>query len=224
MPAIDLTRVIRHGMPVYPGDPPVRFAEHSSVADGGFRVTRLELGSHTGTHVDAPAHVDPAGRGVDALSLESLAGEATVIDVSHRGPGDPILAEDLAGQVPPRGRALLRTDWDREWSKPTYHDAFPPLSAEAVELLVGARLRLLGLETPSVHPAMELAIHRRLLNSGIIIVEGLVELRRLPPAVWLVVAPLPLAGLDGAPCRVLAFPGVLACNASEGQVGSPPQP
>src|SRR5262245_35316905 len=109
MPAFDLTRVIQPGMPVYPGDPPVRFAEHSSVADGGFRVTRLEFGTHTGTHVDAPAHVDPAGPGVDALSLESLVGEARVIDVSHRGRGDAILAKDLAGRVSLRGRVLLRT-------------------------------------------------------------------------------------------------------------------
>jgi kynurenine formamidase len=219
---IDLTRVLAPGMPVYPGDPPVRFLDHSQIEEGGFRVTRLELGTHTGTHVDAPAHVDRAGLGIERVPLAALVGAARVIDVSGRGPGALITPADLEGRIPRGGRVLLRTDWDRQWGRPGYYQKFPALTAEAAELLVEAGTRLLGLESPSVHPAIELAIHQRLLNSDIMIVEGLVGLRRLPEDVWLVVAPLPLQGLDGSPCRVLAFPGASPCDDSDRRAGPPP--
>jgi kynurenine formamidase len=230
-------------MPVYPGDPAIRFAPHSTVAEGGFAVTRVEsgthtgthlemgrrrgrgrgrlsFGTHTGTHVDAPAHVQEGAAGVDGLPLEVLVGPARVIDASHRGAGETILAADLGDELPAEGRVLLRTDWDQRFGEADCFERFPALSRGAVERLVAARVRLLGLETPSVNAGEELTIHQRLLDSGIMIVEGLVGLRRLPAEVWLVVAPLPLRGLDGAPCRVFAFPGALPpCDATNGQPG-----
>jgi arylformamidase len=195
-------------MPGYPGDPIIRFESHSAVAEGGFAVTQLTLGTHTGTHLDAPAHVIEGGVGVDALDLAALVGPAQVIDASFRGAGEEILAEDLGGSLPEGGRILLRTDWDRRYGEREYYQRFPRLSPGAVGRLVATRTRLLGLETPSVNPELELDLHRRLLGSGIIVVEGLVGLRRLPSDVWLVALPLPLQGLDGSPCRVLALPGV----------------
>ena len=223
MEPIDLTRLITPGMAVYPGDPPVRFAPHSRIEEGGFRVTRLEFGTHTGTHIDAPAHVEPAGVGVDGVPLAALVGTARVIDLrpgSGRtghggGPGWADSARRPGTVADRLGPAL---------GGPGYYEQFPALSAEAAELLVDAGTRLLGLESPSVHPAIERAIHQRLLNSGIMIVEGLVGLQRLPEAVWLVVAPLPLQGLDGSPCRVLAFPGAPLCDDSNGPAGRPPSP
>jgi kynurenine formamidase len=207
-------------MPVYPGDPSVEFLPHSAVDAGGFAVTALRLGSHTGTHVDAPAHVRVGAGGVEALPLEALVGPAHVADLSHRGRGATIESEDLEGRLPVGGRALLRTDWDQQWGRPGYYDAFPALSPAAADPLVEAGVRLLGLETPSLNPAGELEVHRRLLDSGIIVVEGLAGLRRLPEEVFLVVLPLPLAGADGAPCRAIALPGASpSCNPTSGSLG-----
>lgn len=180
----------------------------------------MALGTHTGTHVDAPAHVQEGAVGVDGLPVEALVGPARVIDASHRGAGDAITAADLGDELPAEGRVLLRTDWDQRFGEADYYEGFPALSGAAVERLVAARIRLIGLETPSVNAGDELAIHQRLLDSGIMIVEGLVGLRRMPAEVWLVVAPLPLRGLDGAPCRVFAFRGALPpCDATNGQSG-----
>lgn len=208
MTVFDLTRPITPTMPVYPGDPEVRFDPAGSVAESGFAVTSLSFGSHTGTHLDAPAHVRDGATGVDGLCLDGLIGEARMIDCSHRGRDAEVAADDLEGQIPENGRVLLRTDWDARFGQPEYYTRFPALAADAVEALVRARVRLVGLETPSVNPRLEREMHQRLLESGIIIVEGLVGLRRLPAEVWLVVLPLPLVGLDGSPCRAVAFPGV----------------
>src|SRR5207248_2847512 len=137
---IDLTRRIEAGMPVYPGDPPVRFAPHSSLSNGGFALTRVEFGTHTGTHVDAPAHVREGGAGVDELPLGALVGPARVIDASHRGAGEVIMAADLGDELPEDGRVLVRTDWDLRFGEADYYERFPALSGEAVERLLAARV------------------------------------------------------------------------------------
>jgi arylformamidase len=79
MKLIDVTAPIRAGMPVYPGDPPVRAELAQSIARGdAYNVTRLDFGLHTGTHVDAPAHVHEGGAGIETLPLEALVGPAEV--------------------------------------------------------------------------------------------------------------------------------------------------
>jgi|1186.fasta_scaffold05283_3 arylformamidase len=90
MQLIDVTAPIRAGMPVYPGDPPVRMELAQAIADGdAYNVTRLDLGLHTGTHVDAPVHAIDGGAGIEALPLDALVGPAEVVDFPGRLPGAP---------------------------------------------------------------------------------------------------------------------------------------
>lgn len=192
----DLTRPISPGMPVYPGDPTVRFRSHADYSEHGYRVTEVTLGTHAGTHLDAPAHFFPAGVSAEALSLPALVGPARVADLN-----------DSELVVAPGERLLLRSGWSARWGQPEYFDSFPGLSEPLAERLATAPATLLGLETPSLHPDPEtdVRLHRLLLGAGVVIVEGLVGLEELPEQVFLAALPLPLQGLDGSPCRVIAL-------------------
>lgn len=192
-------------MPVYPGDPPVAFLRHADFHPDGCRVTAVRLGTHVGTHLDAPSHFLAGGATVDELALNALVGPARVVDLSDVAPGSLIDAASL-GRITVGERLLLRTDWSRQFGSDSYYEGFPSLSDGAVNRLVERRVALLGLETPSLcvdHEA-DAAAHRTLLSGGVVIVEGLARLDQLPARVWLAALPLPLAGLDGSPCRVIA--------------------
>lgn len=196
MRIVDLTRPIEPGMSVYPGDPEVRFHPHSGYSEHGFRVTGLELGTHAGTHLDAPAHFLPAGATVDALPLEKLVGAARVID-----PDAPILSFARGERV------LIRSGWGSRWGQPGYFTEFTGMTADLAERLAAAPVALVGLETPTLHPEWEedARLHRLLLERGIVLVENLANLDALPERFGLAALPLPLRGLDGSPCRVLAL-------------------
>ena len=192
-------------MPVYPGDPPVSFHAHATLDGDGFRVSRVSMGTHAGTHLDAPAHFLAAGATVDRLPLGALVGPARLVDFTSL-PADPACQLDRLGQVSPGERLLIRTDWDRQFGRPAYYKEFPSFSSDTVRALAGGPVALIGLETPSLcaDHAADAEAHRLLLSAGVVIVEGLTGLSRLPEQVWLIVLPLPLTGLDGSPCRVIA--------------------
>lgn len=195
MRVVDLTRPVEAGMPVYPGDPEVRFQACADYPESGFRVTGLELGTHAGTHLDAPAHFLPSGETVDQISLEKLLGPARVIEI-----------EDQSVSFTPGERVLVRSGWGRHWGEDSYFTAFPAFPAELAERLAAAPVALVGLETPTLHPEHEedARLHRLLLGRGVVLVENLANLEALPARVALTVLPLPLRGLDGSPCRVVA--------------------
>ena len=97
MPLVDLSHPLTTGMPVYPGDPEVTFAPALTVAADGVAVERLDLGSHSGTHLDAPAHSIPGGRTVDRIPLELLWGPARVLRAVAPAAGGLLGIADVAG-------------------------------------------------------------------------------------------------------------------------------
>ncbi len=201
---IDLTLPVTPAMSVYPGDPPVAFLSHRCLATDGYRVSALRLGTHAGTHLDAPAHFLVEGATVEQLPLAALLGPARVVDVRQPAAGG--IAAAALGRVKRGERLLLRTDWGDHFGRSDYYEAFPSLEASAVEALARGPIALLGLETPSlcVDSVADRAAHERLLRAGVVIVEGLTGVARLSERVWLVALPLRLTGLDGSPCRVVA--------------------
>jgi arylformamidase len=203
----DLSWPVEEGMPVFPGDPPVRLRDVTGFGDAGYRVSSLSLGSHTGTHVDAPGHFLPGAAGVEAMDPGVLVGPARVVDVRHRGAGDEITLEDI-GPALPCSRLLLCTGWDSHYGVSDYFTNPPGLQEAAAREMVARGVRLLGLDTPNVHTSHCAAVHRRLLLGGVVLVEAL---RGLAPLVGrqvlVTVAPLLLVGADGAPARVFALTG-----------------
>jgi arylformamidase len=166
-------------------------------------VSLLRFGSHTGTHVDAPAHFVDGGAGVDALALDVLIGRTLVAELTA-----PAVVEraDLAA-LPLEGhtRLLLKTRNSALWEAPSFSRDYVALSVDAARFLVERGLRLVGIDYLSIegYAATGHPVHTTLLGAGLVILEGL-DLRRVTPGVYeLICLPLALAGADGAPCRAV---------------------
>ena len=197
---IDISLPLSPATPVYPGDPPLTI-ERLSEARGGesFALSRITLGSHTGTHVDPPAHFIPDGATVDELPLGACIGPAFVADMaSGIGPLGPGL---LMTAVPPHTeRLLLRTVGAESGGR--------PLTAATAHQLVRHGIRLIGIDRLSVAPEETPGeVHRIFLAAGIVILEGL-DLSHVPGGNYtLICLPLKLAGGDGAPARAILVQG-----------------
>ncbi|HSJ54665.1 MAG TPA: cyclase family protein [Anaerolineae bacterium] len=207
----DVTVPISEQMPVWPGDPPVKIERVSEIAGGApFNVSRLHLGSHTGTHVDAPAHFIQQGQTVDRLPLDVLVGPALVLDLEDL-PGKTIQVLDLASLHPPRSatRLLLKTRNSNLWAdrQTEFEHQFVHLDAKSAAWLVRRGVRLVGLDYLSVEAfqSTTYSVHHTLLEAGLIVVEGL-DLSAVPAGpCQLVCLPLKIEGGDGAPARVLVI-------------------
>jgi arylformamidase len=193
-------------MPVWPSDPPVSLkpiAHLSRDQSHTVRVTKIEMGSHTGTHIDAPWHMVENGRRLDEIPLETLIGPALVIEI----PGVRSIARaPLEGMnfygIP---RILFKTENSRHWNDGKFYEDFVYLEPEAAELLVEREVKLVGIDYLSIdkfqsekHPT-----HFVLLRRKVVIIEGL-NLSRVEPGKYRMTAlPLNLQQVDGAPTRVI---------------------
>lgn len=209
---VDLTHRISDGMPVYPDDPAVVFRSFHTVAATGYGVSEITMGTHTGTHVDAPSHCLAGGRSVERLPIDALVGWAEVLDIPSHGPDMEITAADLdhhAARVAEGSKVLLRTGWSQRFGQPEFYTDYPSISEGAALWLTKRKVSLLGLEQPSVHPENHAEVHKALLSNNVVLLESLTNLNELHETrVFLVVAPLLLVGLDGSPARVIAIEGL----------------
>jgi len=203
---VDVTVPIRPGMVHWPGNPGVHIDVTEEQEEGGIcRVSRLTLGVHTGTHVDAPNHFDVPGGGVEALPSDAMIGVARVVAV----PGRTVDRADVetldlhAGE-----RVLFKTsNSSRCWSTDDFVPDYVYVTEEAARLLAAKRVSLVGVDYLSLGgPADGARAHRVLLEAGVCILEGL-DLRRVAPGRFeLVALPILIPGADGAPARVLLRP------------------
>ena len=176
---------------------------------------KLVLGTHTGTHIDAPRHFIPGGDTVDQIPLEQLVGEASVLDVSSFGSGMEVGPEDLERIIGKRPvtRVLLQFNWDRHLGSESYYNDSPFLSETAAQWLVDHGCRLLGMDTAMPdNPkngrgcSNDSPNHKILLGNNVILLEYMVNLAALnQPVVQLIVAPLKILGGDGSPVRAFAI-------------------
>lgn len=206
MPTRDLTHPLSSATPVYPGDPPIRVDPHATMAADGYRVAAARLGSHAGTHVDAPAHTEPDGATLDSFPVDrfSLAARLATVDVGPGGvvgPADLPAAGDLSADV---DALVVRTGWAARWDEGRYWTDHPTLAPAAAERLAAAGLDV-ALDLPSPDPgAGDLPAHRVLLGADRLVLENLTNLEDLPREFRLRALPLALADADGAPVRAVA--------------------
>jgi arylformamidase len=198
----DLTKIISPEMQVYPGDPQPKFEQYLKLENDGANVTRIVLGSHTGTHVDAQWHFLQDGKGAEKEPLTKFIGEAVVIDVTSKPPGEGITADDLNHADAKKndilllytGRGERRTDF-------TYVDV------SAAEWVVNHGIKCIGIDTLSVekYGRKDAPVHKILLSNDIGIIENLdSSLKQFAgKRTFLVCLPLPLEGVDGSPARVI---------------------
>lgn len=196
----DITRPFREGMLIYPGDIVPRMIREDK---GDYLVTRLSLGSHSGTHIDAPAHYLRGAATIDQIPLEQLIGPARVIDVT--GGSGMITAEEIAGKAPGIQTILLKTPFS---GMQTFSPDYRSLSPDAAAVLAGEGVRCIGIDTPSIEQyGGDGSVHRLLLGEGMVIVE-LLDLGSVPEGDYYMVAlPLPLHDGDGSPARVVLLSG-----------------
>lgn len=205
---IDVSVPIRTGMVNWPGDPPARIAQALDMEKGDpCTVSLIDMGAHTGTHMDAPAHFVRGGPGIDTLPLDTAIGSARVIAI--RDP-ESIKPEELRRHRLRRGeRILFKTrNSDHCWDTDSFVEDFVYISAAAARYLAERQVRLVGIDYLSVggFRADGVETHQALLGAGIWIIEGLNLKRVQPGRVQLVCLPLKIAGADGAPCRALIRP------------------
>ena len=220
---VDLTCDLFNGMPTYPGDPPFRhqFVIRGS-RDGEVTLSRVESGLHSGTHVDAPLHFIPGGDSVDRVSPARLVVPADLVDLTSKGPGQPITRDDLVGRVRPGRAAVLYTGFSALRGSEEYLHAWPYLDRGAADYLADVGVAAVVTEgmsvagwpgakgfpwSPLVSEEDVAYVHVRLLRTGVIIVEGACNLGELVGCEepLLVIAPLKVRGAEAAMARVLAL-------------------
>ena len=207
MKIFDVSLPISPGMIVWPGDPPVVLERVSSMDAGAHdNVSRLACGVHTGTHVDAPHHFLNDGRTVDTLSLDVLVGPVQVVQVPEEVGLITAGLLEKAVVKPGTLRLLLKTRNSRLWERSVkeFDRGYVGLSVDAAEWIVGAGVKLVGIDYLSVAPFNQsIPAHQSLLKPGIVILEGL-DLSAVSPGFYtLYCLPLNLVGSDGAPARVI---------------------
>ena len=201
---VDVSVQLAPGLATYPGNPAFEITPVHRIADGdSANNSRLVMGTHTGTHVDAPWHSLNNGARTESLSLDLLIGPARVIEVPVR---HGITAEDLEPfNLADETRVLLKTPNSELWGSPDFHADFVGVTESAAKHLVMCGVKLVGVDYLSVEVfhAPGAPAHHTLLGANVIIVEGL-NLRGVEPGRYdLICLPLRVVGCDGAPARVV---------------------
>lgn len=203
MKIIDISQEISHDMTVYPGDPRFLSRSVSSFKRGDMcEVSELTIGSHCGTHIDAPLHMIPGGATIESVPLEHFLGPCRVLTLAA-----PIITERMLveHQIKAGERILLRTDPKGEYTPKNGRFNPSVLSMRAAQYLAEQKVRLVGIDSPTVEN-MEICdgeVHRALLQAGVAILEGL-NLRHVTGECYMLSAlPLSLVGENGAPCRAV---------------------
>ena len=205
---IDLTHPLRDGVPSFPSDPQLRITAHATIAAQRCNVSRIEMGSHQGTHLDAMSHFVASGRTIDRMPLDWFYGPARVLRIP-KGATEEITVRDFAPHerhLTAGARIVFETGWHREFGTARFFTDFPSMTQEAARYLASRRLRLIGMDTPT--PGRDyFEIHHTLLADDVemVIVESLANLDLLPDEFTFVGFPLHFAGGDGSPIRAVAL-------------------
>jgi len=201
---LDVTVPMRPGMPVYPGNPEFELQPVKRIADGGSsNHSRLVLGTHTGTHLDAPKHFFDDGAGIDELPLNLLLGRTRVVEVNTRG---GIGADDLeAAGLREDIRVLFKTPNSSLWNAEGFRQDYTYLTESGARYLVDQGVKVVGIDYLSVEQFKKAGApaHRALLSHGVVIIEGLNLADAEPGMYEMYCLPLRIVGGDGAPARVV---------------------
>ncbi len=216
------------GMPGWPTQPLLEYEMIKSVAQDTYALTLIsQMVTHTGTHLDAPAHFLSDGKTVDQLPFDSYYGEGTVIDFSKKKAAEEITKEDLKKHERDirRGEVLfIRTGWDKKFgSTSEFLFEWPHLGVESAKYLVSRKIKAVGIdglsiggwnETMPAHPPSAKSsptdTHKILLTANIVIIEVLANLDKVLEGrdiarAFFLFAPLNFVNAEGSPTRAVAL-------------------
>jgi len=217
MEIVDLTRRIEEGMTTFHTGlhSDVRIDQLGSIAEHGRETREVTIGTHTGTHLDAPLHFIDGGRTVEDLSLEALLGPVELIDFTQVGENEPVTVSMLEDETLGK-RTIFQFGWeDRFGDSDAFYNDYPYFTVGAAEYLVDEDVELLGFDTPSPDASSrpldggdeDSPVHKVFLRNDVILVEYLMNLYNVDfDSQWNVTAlPLKIKDADGAPARVVVW-------------------
>jgi len=210
MKIIDLTHSISPNMPAYPGTEPPVFTTGCSIDDIGFLEKKITLYSHTGTHIDAPAHLIKGAKTLDLLPIEHFHGKAFLFNFENIK-SQTINIKDLEPHrdtIKQIDFLLINTGWSQYWGCENYFSDYHILSLEAADWLSKFKLKGFGLDTISADEpdTQDFSVHKTFLRNDTVIIENLTNLDKLPCSQFnFSCFPLNFENADGSPIRAVAF-------------------
>lgn len=212
MKVIDLTHTIRENMPVYPGTEPPRFLPANSYEADGFRETLLQMYTHTGTHMDPPAHLFPDRITLDQFPPDQFIGKALVIDCRDLREGEPITMEKIRRYGEKADLAdflLFNLGWDKFWGTDAYYGDYPCVDMEVLDYIMAGSYKGIGFDVIGLDPIAdtELTRHKKLFRAcDMVNIENLKNLDQCGSDLfWFSCYPLHLENGDGSPIRAVAW-------------------
>ncbi len=186
---IDLSVPIEEGMPFYPGDPEPHVKKFVSYEEKGYMVHQLIIGTHTGTHVDIPAHFIAGGKTLEKIEVQHFIGEGEAFNKDEVNPSTEVV--------------LIYTGTNKQWKKGWKMDNIKVIDEELAKELVRTKVKLVGIDSPSIGSP---EVHRILLSNDIMIVENLSDLLSslVGKKFTFYAVPILVSGVDGAPARAFA--------------------
>ena len=212
MKVIDLTHVITPDMPVYPGTEKPKLIPANTYEANGFRETLLHMYSHTGTHMDPPAHLFPGRTTLDQFPPDQFIGKALVIDCTGLSEGQAItmdLVKAAGDQAEAADFLLFYLGWDRRWGTEAYFGDYPCLDDEVLDYVIRGRYKGIGLDVIGLDPIADgnLPRHKKLFRErDIVNIENLNNLGLCGRDLfWFSCFPLRIENSDGSPVRAVAW-------------------
>ena len=210
MRVIDLTHKISSETTVYPGTEPPILRAAATYDKDMYKETLYTMFSHTGTHIDSPAHIFEGAKTLDEFPASQFVGKALVIDASSVGRGGKITMDILKEYGDELGKAeflLFYTGYGELFYSPEYLADYPVIDEGVLDFIIRGDYKGIGFDTISLDPMEKLTMHRRLFSEKEMInIENLTNLGEVAGGLFdFVCLPLSVKDSDGAPCRAIAM-------------------
>jgi arylformamidase len=205
---IDLSHFIETGMPVYPGTRAPEIYEECSISKHGFKESRMNMLTHTGTHIDVPAHIFAEGKSVENFECDKFYGKAEIINCTKLTRIDKERIVKIYTSDKKPDFLLFYTGWDVYWGDERYYKNFPILTPDAIKFISQLPLKGIGIDAISFDTVESdnLSNHKMLLENEIILLENLCNLNQLIGKNFILSClPMKIKGSDGSPVRACAI-------------------
>ena len=199
MKFVDLSHPISEEMSTYPSDPDISIVREKEIHLDRTLLHRFTMGTHTGTHLDAPAHIISGGKTLDDFPLSSFTGKTVKVDFNSISELDKV------------DGIIFDSNWYRKFKEPEIYFGSdrPEIPKDLVKKVMEMGIKYFGCDLPSVDVSgsEDKPIHNALLGANIIVYESLTNLNQLPllTPFQFYGFPLPFVGLDGSPVRAVAI-------------------
>ncbi len=203
---LDISFPFDHDMAIYPNNPSYSCKKISDIAKGeSCNISQFEMGTHTGTHLDAPSHFIEGGMTVDEIPLDRINGPAKVVRVFGQ-----IITADILGRysIEENDIILFKTENTDSFLGEHILSSYTTLDYEAALFLADKKIKMVGIDYMTVERPRELrepgkSVHQILLSNNIFILESL-DLRKVEEGSYVLYCfPLKLMGCDGSPVRAV---------------------